>query len=55
MDWILSASANEIQASPLPNASPILKLSSREENKMLLPLPLYFSALLIFPSNAGRA
>lgn len=29
--------------------------SSREENKMLLPLPLSFLALLIFPSNAGRA
>lgn len=29
--------------------------SSREENKMLLPLPLSFPALLIFPSNAGRA
>lgn len=27
--------------------------SSREENKMLLPLPLSFLALL--PSNAGRA
>ena len=29
--------------------------SSREDNKMLLPLPLSFLALLIFPSNAGRA
>ena len=29
--------------------------SSREENKMLLPFPLSFPALLIFPSNAGRA
>lgn len=29
--------------------------SSREENKMLLSLPLSFLALLIFPSNAGRA
>lgn len=29
--------------------------SSSEENKMLLPLPLSFPALLIFPSNAGRA
>lgn len=29
--------------------------SEREENKMQLPLPLSFSALLIFPSNAGRA
>lgn len=29
--------------------------SSREENKMLLPLPLSFPALLIFPYNAGRA
>lgn len=29
--------------------------SSREENKMLLPAPLSFPALLIFPSNAGRA
>ena len=29
--------------------------SSREENKMLLPLPLSFPALLIFPSKAGRA
>lgn len=31
--------------------------SSREENKMLLPLPLSFFALLIFPfpSNGGRA
>jgi len=29
--------------------------SSREENKMLLPLPLSFLALLIVPSNAGRA
>lgn len=29
--------------------------SSREENKMLLPLPLSFLALLIFPSNACRA
>lgn len=29
--------------------------SSIEENKMLLPLPLSFPALLIFPSNAGRA
>ncbi len=24
MDWIVSASANEMKASPLPNASPIL-------------------------------
>ena len=29
--------------------------SYREENKMLLPLPLSFPALLIFPSKAGRA
>jgi hypothetical protein len=29
--------------------------SSREENKMVLPLPLSFPALRIFPSNAGRA
>lgn len=31
--------------------------SSREENKMLLPLPLSFFALLIFPfpSNGGQA
>ena len=29
--------------------------SSREENKMLLPLPRSFLALLIFPSNAGQA
>jgi len=29
--------------------------SSCEENKMLLPLPLSFPALLIFPSKAGRA
>ncbi|KAG5600881.1 hypothetical protein H5410_032251, partial [Solanum commersonii] len=29
--------------------------SSREENKMLLPFPLSFPALLIFPSNTGRA
>lgn len=29
--------------------------SYREENKMLLPLPLSFPTLLIFPSNAGRA
>ena len=30
MDWIVSASANEMKASPLPNASPILKFSRRE-------------------------
>lgn len=28
--------------------------SYREENKMLLPLPLSFLALLIFPSKTGR-
>ena len=30
MDWILSASTNEMKAAPLPNASPILKFSIRE-------------------------
>ncbi|KAL5227606.1 hypothetical protein ABZP36_015871 [Zizania latifolia] len=30
MDWIVSASANEMKASPLLNASPILKFSLRE-------------------------
>lgn len=29
--------------------------SYREDNKMVLPLPLSFPALRIFPSNAGRA
>jgi len=29
--------------------------SYREDNKMVLPLPLPFPALRIFPSNAGRA
>lgn len=29
--------------------------SSRKENKMRLSFPLSFLALLIFPSNAGRA
>lgn len=51
--WIVSA--NEMNAEPVPNAFLIWKLSSREKNKMLLSLPLSFLALLIFPSNAGRA
>nr|CAB3502448.1 unnamed protein product [Digitaria exilis] len=33
MDWIVSASANEMKASPLPNASPILKRAREEERK----------------------
>lgn len=49
MDWIVSA--NEMNAEPVPNASPIRKFSRREYSI----LPLSFLALLIFPSNAGRA
>ena len=49
MDWIVSA--NEMNAEPVPNASPIRKFSRRE----YYILPLSFLALLIFPSNAGQA
>ena len=49
MDWIVSA--NEMNAEPVPNASPIRKFSRRESSI----LPLSFLALLIFPSNAGQA
>lgn len=45
MDWIVSA--NEMNAEPVPNASPIRKFSRRESST------LSFLALLIFPGPGG--
>lgn len=48
-------SANEMNAEPVPNAFLIWKFSQKEEDAALPPSVFSFLALLIFPSNAGRA